>query len=128
VNRLSPYAAFIMRLAVGGVFLHHGIMKFHTGVAGVADFMHSVGLPFATICAIIVIVVETVGAVCVILGIFTQFWALAMAIEMAVASFIALKPQGHLPELELLLFAGAVALVALGDGPLSVGIRFKRPQ
>jgi putative oxidoreductase len=117
-----------MRLAVGGVFLHHGIMKFHTGVAGVADFFHSVGIPFATICAIVVIVVETLGAVCVILGIFTRFWALAMAIEMAVASFIVLWPQGHVPELELLLLAGAVTLVALGDGPLSVGIRFKRAQ
>jgi len=126
VNRLAPYAAFIMRLAVGGVFLHHGIVKFHTGVAGVSDFFHSAGLPFATICAIAVIVVETVGAVCVILGIFTRFWALAMAIEMAVAAFVVLWPQGRVPELELLLLAGAVTLVALGDGPLSVGIRFKR--
>lgn len=128
MNRLTPYAAFIMRLAVGGVFLHHGIVKFHTGVAGVADYFHSVGLPFATISAIVVIAVETVGAVCVILGIFTRFWALAMAIEMAVASFIVIWPQGRVPELELLLLAGAVTLVALGDGPLSVGIRFKRAQ
>lgn len=128
MNRYSPYAAFIMRLAVGGVFLHHGIMKFHTGVAGVAEFFHSVGLPFATICAIVVITVETLGAVCVILGIFTRFWALAMAIEMAVACFIVLWPQGRVPELELLLLAGALTLVALGDGPLSIGIRIKRPQ
>jgi hypothetical protein len=29
-------------------------------------------------------------------------------------------------ELEALLFAGAVTLVALGDGPLSVAVRFKK--
>jgi hypothetical protein len=29
-------------------------------------------------------------------------------------------------ELEALLLAGAVTLMALGDGPLSIGIRFKK--
>ncbi|HEY6807412.1 MAG TPA: DoxX family protein [Gemmatimonadales bacterium] len=128
MNRLTPYAAFIMRLAVGGVFLHHGIVKFHTGVAGVAGFFHEVGLPFATIGAVVVIAVETVGASCVLLGIFTRLWAMAMAVEMAVASFLVLWPQGRAPELELLLLAGAITLIALGDGPLSIGIRFKKTQ
>src|SRR5256885_16534946 len=55
MNQLTPYAAFFMRLAVGGVFLHHGLMKYHTGIAGVAGFLHSVGVPFATIGAVILI-------------------------------------------------------------------------
>ena len=32
MNALTPYAAFIMRLAVGGVFLLHGIAKFERGI------------------------------------------------------------------------------------------------
>jgi len=126
MNGLAPYAAFFMRLAVGGVFLRHGIAKFQSGVPAVAAFLHSVHVPFASIFAVILIAVETVGAACVLLGIFTRFWAACMAVEMVVAIFAARLPQGGTIELEALLFAGAITLVALGDGPLSVAIGLKR--
>jgi len=32
MNALTPYAAFFMRLAVGGVFLLHGVSKFQRGI------------------------------------------------------------------------------------------------
>ena len=38
MNRLTPYAAFFMRLAVGFVFFEHGLAKFHNGVPAVAGF------------------------------------------------------------------------------------------
>jgi putative oxidoreductase len=126
VNRLTPYAAVILRFAVGAVFLSHGIQKWHTGVAGVGNFLHSLGIPFASIFAVALIALETVGAVCLLLGIMTRIFALGFAIDMAVAIPLAVLP--HAPELEVLLLAGALALVALGDGPLSIGIRFKKPQ
>jgi putative oxidoreductase len=126
MNRLAPYAAFFMRLAVGGVFLRHGITKFHSGVPAVAGFLHGVGVPFASVWAVIIITVETVGAACVLLGIFTRFWAACMALEMVVAILAAKLPQGGNIELEGLLLAGAITLVALGDGPLSVAIGLKR--
>ena len=126
MNRLAPYAAFFMRLAVGGVFLRHGIAKFHSGIPVVAGFLHSVGVPFASIAAVVIIVVETIGAACILLGIFTRFWAACMAVEMVVAIVLVKLPQGGNIELEGLLLAGAIALVALGDGPLSVAIGLKR--
>src|SRR5437870_13554325 len=85
MNRLTPYAAFFMRLAVGGVFLLHGLTKFHHGIPATASFLHDVGFPFATVFAVILIAIETIGAACVILGIFTRVWALCMAVEMVVA-------------------------------------------
>jgi len=126
MNQLAPYAAFFMRLAVGAVFLRHGITKFHSGVPAVAGFLHGVGVPFASVGAVIIIAVETVGAACVLLGIFTRFWAACMAVEMVVAILAAKLPQGGNIELEGLLLAGAITLVALGDGPLSVAIGLKR--
>ena len=36
MNQLSPYAAFFMRLAVGGVFLRHGLVKVHNGIPALA--------------------------------------------------------------------------------------------
>ena len=126
MNGLAPYAALIMRLAVGGVFLNHGIAKFQSGVPAVAGFLHGVHVPFASVFAVIIIAVETVGAACVLLGIFTRFWAACMAVEMVVAILAVQLPHGSKFELEGLLLAGAITLVALGDGPLSVAIGLKR--
>lgn len=128
MNRFAPYAAFVMRLAVGGVFLRHGWQKlFEWGLAGTANFLHTqVGLPFAFPAAVVLTTVETLGAACVILGIFTRYWALCLAIDMAVAIFAFLLPHRSSFELEAMLFAGAITLVTLGDGPLSIGIQFKR--
>ena len=126
MNRLAPYAAFFMRLAVGGIFLRHGITKFHNGIPAFTAFLHSVHVPFASIWAVVIIAVETVGAACVLLGIFTRFWAACMAVEMVVAILAVKYPQRGNIELEGLLLAGAITLVALGDGPLSVAIGLKR--
>ena len=125
MNALTPYAAFFMRLAVGGVFLLHGISKFERGIGATAHFLAGIGFPFATIFAVILIAIETVGAACVLLGILTRVWAAVMAVEMAVAILAVKLPAGGNVELEALLLAGAVTLVALGDGPLSLAVRFK---
>lgn len=126
MNALTPYAAFIMRLAVGGVFLIHGIAKFERGIGATAQMLANVGFPFAWIFAVILITIETVGAICVLLGILTRAWATAMAAVMVVAILAVKLRNGMNFELEALLLAGAVTLVALGDGPLSIAVRFKR--
>ena len=125
MNALTPYAAFFMRLAVGGVFLLHGIAKFEHGIGATSQMLSGIGVPFASIFAIILITIETVGAVCVLLGILTRAWAAVMAVEMVVAILAVKLPHRGNFELEALLLAGAVTLVALGDGPLSVAVRFK---
>jgi putative oxidoreductase len=126
MNALTPYAAFIMRLAVGGVFLRHGIMKFQNGIGATAGFLAAHHIPFSTLFAVVLITIETVGALCVLLGILTRAWATAMAVVMVVA-IIAVKLAGHQSfELEALLLAGALTLVALGDGPLSIAVKFKQ--
>ena len=124
MNRLTPYAAFFMRLAVGGVFLHHGLWKLHNFTT-VTAMVHGIGFPFAVFFAGVLTAVETLGAVCVLAGILTRIWAALMAFNMAVAILAVVLPKP--PELEGLLLAGSLALVALGDGPLSIGIYFKKP-
>lgn len=127
MNPLTPYAPLFMRLAVGGVFLNHGVDKLQNGISATAGYLAGVGFPFATIFAVCLITVETVGAVCVLLGILTRAWAAAMAVVMCVAIFAVRLPGGRSFELEGLLLAGALTLIALGDGPLSLAVRFKRP-
>ena len=117
MNSLAPYAAFFMRLAVGGVFLSHGLDRIQGGIPG---------LSLGTLVILLVIAIETVGAVCVLLGIWTRVWATAMAVFMAVTILTDKLPHHANFELQALLLAGAVTLMALGDGPLSIGIRFKK--
>lgn len=117
MNALAPYAAFFMRLAVGGVFLSHGLDRIQGGIPSFA---------LGTLWILVVIAIETVGAVCVLLGMWTRLWATAMAVFMAVTILANKVPHHANFELEALLLAGAVTLMALGDGPLSIGIRFKK--
>lgn len=126
VDRLgSSYAALVLRLGVGGVFLIHGIGKLNLGLRGVTGFFAGLGIPLPSVSATIVIAVETIGAVCVILGFLTRFWAACMAVEMVVAIVAASLPAGRGFELEGLLLTGGLALVVLGDGVFSVGSRIK---
>ncbi len=117
MNSLTPYAAFFMRLAVGGVLLLHGIERVRGGLPH---------LSMATLVVVVIIAVETVGAVCVLLGIMTRLWATAMAVLMAITIVAHRLPQHANFELEALLLAGALTLMALGDGPLSLALRLKR--
>ncbi|MGE5143001.1 MAG: DoxX family protein [Acidobacteriota bacterium] len=126
MNQWSSYAAVPLRLAVGGVFLHHGIMRLQVGLPGTAAYLHSVGVPFANIFAVILIGVEVVGGALMILGILTRIWGLCFVVEM-VAAIVRVKLPGHVSfELQALLLAGAASLVALGDGPLALGMSLKR--
>jgi uncharacterized membrane protein YphA (DoxX/SURF4 family) len=117
VNALTPYAAFFMRLAVGGVFLSMGLDRIHAGLPAFS---------LGTLLILVVIAIETIGAVCVLLGIWTRLWATGMAVFMAITIVARRLPHHANIELECLLLAGAVTLMALGDGPLSIGIRFKK--
>ena len=120
MNRFTPYAAVVLRVAVGLIFLHHGLMKVHMGVTGVAGFFHGAGIPFATIFAGVVIAFETAGAVLLILGVIPRVIAMGYVIEMAVAILVILLPNHQGFELEALLLAGSLSLVASGGGPLSL--------
>jgi putative oxidoreductase len=122
----ASYAALVLRFGVGGIFLIHGISKLQTGLRGVTGFFGSLGIPLPGVGATVVMTVETLGALCVILGIVTRSWAACMAIEMVVVIVVASLPGHRGFELEALLLAGAVALIILGDGAISVGSRIKR--
>jgi len=119
-DRLAPFAAVVLRIGVGWVFLRHGIAKLGMGVDGVAGFFGGLGLPAPHVSAVIIMIVETIGAGCVLLGALTRFWAALMVVDMVVAITVAVMPTGRAWELEGLLLVGAVALIGLGDGPVSL--------
>ena len=75
-TRTAPYAALLLRLALGGMFLAHGLLKIMVFTpAGTVGFFASLGLP--GLCGFI-------GEVWVLLGTFNAgtkyWWAYPMAI------------------------------------------------
>jgi putative oxidoreductase len=64
---------------------------------------------------------ETVGAACIIVGLFTRFFAAALAIEMAVITFIYMPPQGWFRMEPTFIWGVLFLAIALrGGGPYSV--------
>ena len=76
----------VLRLAVGTVFLMHGGQKIFTfGLHGTAGFLGSIGVPMPTVMAAILIAVEFLGGAALVLGVFTRWASLLLAVDMMVA-------------------------------------------
>lgn len=76
--RTAPYAALILRVALGALFLAHGfLLKVLTfGVAGTVGYFESIGYP--GVFAYLVILGEVGGGLLLIAGVFTRWIALAL--------------------------------------------------
>jgi putative oxidoreductase len=75
--RTAPYAALLLRLTLGALFLTHGAIKlFVFTPAGTAGFFAAIGLPPAL--AYLVIAGEVLGGIALILGIWTRIIAIVL--------------------------------------------------
>lgn len=112
----APYGALLLRLALGVMAIDHGILKL-SDLSGTAGFFSSVGLP--GVLAYLVMAVELVGGVLLVLGIFTRWVALAIAVVVAGAIlFVHLDMGGT--EYPLFLLASSIAVALLGSGAFAV--------
>jgi putative oxidoreductase len=111
----------MIRIAAGGFFLYHGWGKLMGGVAPVAAAMAKNGFEPHTAFAYMAIFLETVGAICVILGLFTRFFAAGIAIELAIIAF-GVQIHNGFGRMELFLIWGIVmfAIALRGGGPYSL--------
>lgn len=74
----------LIRLSAGLTFLGEGILKFLFASQGVTRFT-LLGLPFPDFTAHTIGLFEIIGGICLLLGLFNNFFALLFAIEMVVA-------------------------------------------
>ena len=111
------------------MLLVHGIAKLmYSSIAGfAAGGLARRGIEPALPLAYVVWTIETVGAICIMVGLFTRFFAVAAGIQFTVITFIAHWEQGfwwnrpgggwEYPLLWGLLF---VAIALRGGGPYSL--------
>ena len=126
----EPLSWALIRITAGLMLIPHGWPKFMAGIGPVAaNALAKRGIQPAEPLAVILIAIETIGGLCIALGLFTRFWAAAAAIEMTVIVY------HHLPKFgwtdrgyEYPLFWGLVMLaIALrGGGPYSLDGRIGR--
>jgi putative oxidoreductase len=98
---LAPFYEFareisypLIRVTVGGTLLVHGVNRAMIPLSRAAEEMAKSGHQPAMAFAVLALLNETVGAVCVILGLFTRFFAAAIAIELAIIS-VQFVPNGY---------------------------------
>lgn len=122
----------IGRLALAALFLQAGWSKL-TGFGGTVGYIESVGLPLATLAAIIAIVVEIAGGIALIIGFFTRSAAVALALFTLVASVLfhpywaMAADQAFVQQLmffkNIAIVGGLLVLAAQGPGQLSLDAR-----
>jgi len=81
----EPLSSVLIRITVGLMLLPHGWPKLMAGIGPTAaNALARRGIEPAEPLAVALIVLETLGGLCVALGLFTRFFAAAITIEMAV--------------------------------------------
>jgi putative oxidoreductase len=123
---MFPIAGAAARVVIGYILFMHGWGKVTgAGLAGIGGFMAKNGLEPGVAFAAAAMFLETVGAACLIIGLFTRFFAAALAIEMLIAFLVVHLPKGFAAGTggyEYVLLLGIVLFVIAirGGGPYSV--------
>ena len=125
-DAVTPLALTLVRVIVGVMFLMHVSSKLQAGAAAIAaNVFAKNGLEPALVVAYVVIALELVGGACLVLGLFTRFFAAALAIEMLIALIVVHLPKGYAAgaggyEYVLLIGAACFLIAITGGGPWSV--------
>lgn len=124
-QRTAPYAALVLRLALGALFLAHGLVKLTVfTIPGTVGFFESAGYP--GFFAYLVILAEVGGGVALILGFLTRWVALLQiplmlgVVQFHFASgFSFSNPNGGW-EYPALWTAALAVLALLGNGAFAI--------
>lgn len=125
----SSVAPLVLRVITGVIMAAHGYSKLASGPSGFAETLSGLGLPAAGFMAWVVVLVELVGGIALVLGVLTRLAGLLITVNLVVAILLVKLDKGLIAsmdspgagyELDLALIAGALALVLMGPGPVSL--------
>ena len=123
-----PLSWVVVRLGVGWNLAYHGYGKVMRGMEAQAKAL-DVTMPWAQeynyVLSHLLLAVEGVGGLCIMLGLFTRFWAAANAVEMGFLTFVIYWGTGFSwlnrgYEYTLLWGFMCLAIALRGGGPWSL--------
>jgi putative oxidoreductase len=131
-KKLSPYAATLLRVSLGAMWISHALLKFVVfTIPGFEAFLASKGMP--TFMAWPVPILEIIGGVIILLGFHGRFISLALLPILAAATWTHLgngwlfTNTGGGWEYPMFLISASVVHALIGDGAFAVG-SVKKPQ
>ena len=121
LGRFQPYALSLLRIVAGFTFSLHGFQKLLGAFGGLG---HGASAHITSLLGIAGIL-ETVGGILILAGLFTRCAAFVLCGEMAYAYFTRHAPRGLWPianggELAVLYCFIFLLLVCAGGGPVSL--------
>lgn len=124
-SAMTAYGLALLRIALGVMWVAHALLKpLVFGMAGTAQFLYSVGLP--GVLAWPLFLVELLGGLALVLGLFARQVALLLAPVMAVAAWVHV-PNGWVHtspgggwEYPVFLTLALLVLWLSGDGALTL--------
>lgn len=125
-SALRAWGIAAARITLGLIFLMHGYQKmFQFGVPAVVDNFGQLGMPIPAVTGLLITLLELVGGLALIIGLFTRGVALLFTAEFLVAVTAVHLPNGFFAanggvEFPLMLLAGSFLLVLAGGGALTV--------
>lgn len=122
LNRLQPLGLLLLRVSMGVVFTYHGYAKLFANPERARHFFVAIGL--TPVMSNVAGTIELFGGLMLLVGLYTRFAAVAIAVEMAVAIWKAHSAEGILAineyEYALVLCGAALALATTGAGKASL--------
>jgi putative oxidoreductase len=123
-SRTAPYAALVMRLALGIMFIAHGLTKVLVFTpAGTAGFFESIGFP--GFLAYPVMAFEVIGGLMLVLGVYARWVAALAVVQLFVAATVHFGNGWSFTnanggwEYPVYLSATALVVALLGDGAMA---------
>ena len=128
-SNTSPYAALLLRVTSGLLFLAHGLLKvFVFTIPGTVGFFESLGFP--ALFAYLTMFAEIAGGIALMLGIATRFTALALIPVMLGALWVhsgngwLFSSEGGGWEFPLFWTIAQFTIALLGSGPYALKLPF----
>ena len=125
-QKTAPFAALVLRITMGIMFLAHAYLKgFVFGLVGSGKYFVSLGLPDWFIYPVIVL--EAVGGLALVFGVYARWFSLALFAELLGTIVVAHGANGWVAgakgggwEFPALWAAALLALALFGDGALAL--------
>src|SRR3712207_7961984 len=103
-STLFPYTTLFRSIIAGLIMAAHGFQKLQAGPGNFGGFLAQLGVPLPTLMGYVVTLVELVGGILLIVGLFSRLAALLLTIDLVVAILlvkinVGLRSEEHTSEL-----------------------------